>query len=77
MAAAVAVMVVGVGMLGVTCGITFVTQSCVVTTDSRQQRHCLERYRLKHEAGRANGHAHDCSCFMILRNCSLFAKQVA
>jgi len=25
------------------------TQSCVVTTDSRQQRHCLEHYRVKHE----------------------------
>ena len=30
--------------------ITFVTQSCVVTTDSRQRQHCLERYRVKHEA---------------------------
>jgi len=40
----------GVGTLGIACSITFVTQSCVVTTNSRQRRHCLERYRVKHEA---------------------------
>ena len=34
------------GMLGITGGITFVTQSGVVTTDSRQRRHCLEHYRV-------------------------------
>ena len=38
------------GALDVTCGITFVTQSCVVKTDLRQRRHCLECYRMKHEA---------------------------
>ena len=40
------------GTLGAACGITFVTQSCVVTTDlqQQQQQHCLEHYRVKHEA---------------------------
>jgi len=37
-------------MLGVFCGITFVTQSYVVTTDSWQRWYCLELYRVKHEA---------------------------
>ena len=41
-----AAVVGGVEMLGVACGIiTFVTRSCVVTTDSRQ--HCPECYRVK------------------------------
>ena len=40
----------GVRTLSVACTITFVTQSCVVTTDLRQRRHCLESYRVKREA---------------------------
>jgi len=35
----------GRGVGTAACGITFVTLSCVVTTDSQQRRHCLARYK--------------------------------